>query len=197
MLTFAAAIFFLIITPGPGVLSAAGVSAAFGMRAGVRYVLGLMIGNAVVMLAVVTGLAALILASPVIRTVLMVVSTLYLLYLAAKIGLAGSRIAFIDAEKEPGVLGGFLLQPINPKAYVVNTFLFANFPLYPDAYLTEVLVKALVFNAIWLPLHILWVWFGSALRRLNLPEGQQRAINVGMAASMLIVVALAFFAQGG
>ncbi len=197
MLTFAAAIFFLIITPGPGVLSAAGVSAAFGMRAGLRYVLGLMIGNAAVMLAVITGLAALILASPVIRTVLMVASTLYLLYLAARIALAGSKIAFIDAEKEPGILGGFLLQPINPKAYVVNTFLFANFPIYPDAYVTEVVIKALVFNAIWLPLHVLWVWFGSALRRLNLPDRQQRAINVAMAVSMLIVVALAFAAQGG
>ncbi|MEP4336194.1 MAG: LysE family translocator, partial [Roseobacter sp.] len=45
MLTFAAAVFFLIITPGPGVLSAAGVGAAYGMRSGLRYVLGLFIGN--------------------------------------------------------------------------------------------------------------------------------------------------------
>ncbi|KNG93202.1 LysE family translocator [Pseudaestuariivita atlantica] len=196
MLTFAAAIFFLIISPGPGVLSAAGVSAAFGMRAGLRYVLGLMIGNAAVMLAVITGLAALILASPVIRTVLMVLSTAYLLYLAAKIAFAGAQVSFIAADREPGVLGGFLLQPINPKAYVVNTFLFANFPLYPDAYVTEVIVKAIVFNAIWLPLHILWCWFGASLRRLNLAPRQQRAINVGMAASMLVVVGLALIAGG-
>ena len=194
MLTFAAAIFFLIISPGPGVLSAAGVSSAFGMKAGLRYVMGLMIGNAFVMVAVISGLAALILASPVIRTVLMILSTAYLLYLAAKIAFAGAKVSFIDADREPGILGGFLLQPINPKAYVVNTFLFANFPLYPDAYVTEVIVKALVFNAIWLPLHILWVWFGTALRRLNLPPKQQRMINVAMALSMLIVVALALLA---
>ena len=45
MLTFAAAVFFLIITPGPGVLSTAGVGAAFGARAGTRYVLGLFIAG--------------------------------------------------------------------------------------------------------------------------------------------------------
>ncbi len=32
MLIFAAAVFFLIITPGPGVLSTAGVGSAFGAR---------------------------------------------------------------------------------------------------------------------------------------------------------------------
>ena len=37
MLTFAAAVFFLIVTPGPGVLSAAGVGAAYGFRSGLRW----------------------------------------------------------------------------------------------------------------------------------------------------------------
>ena len=37
MLTFAAAVFLLIITPGPGVLSTAGVGAAFGWRKGLFY----------------------------------------------------------------------------------------------------------------------------------------------------------------
>lgn len=64
MFTFAAAVFFLIVTPGPGVLSAAGVGAAYGFRAGLRYVLGLFIGNNLVVIAVVSGLAALLLASP-------------------------------------------------------------------------------------------------------------------------------------
>ncbi|HEC70944.1 MAG TPA: LysE family translocator, partial [Roseobacter sp.] len=40
MLQFALAVFFLIVTPGPGVLSTAGVGAAFGFRAGLAYVVG-------------------------------------------------------------------------------------------------------------------------------------------------------------
>ena len=195
MLTFAAAVFFLIITPGPGVLSAAGVGAAFGMRAGLRYVLGLFIGNNLVILAVISGLAGLVLANPVIRTVLSVLSLAYLLYLALRIAFAGARLAFAPVASQPGVLAGIVLQPINPKAYAVNTALFAGFSIMPDALVTEAIWKLLIVNAIWVPIHIVWVWFGGQLKALDLAPARQRAVNIAMAASMLIVVALALWTQ--
>ena len=191
MLTFAAAVFFLIVTPGPGVLSAAGVGAAFGMRSGLRYVLGLFIGNNLVILAVISGLAALILASPVIRTALFALSTAYLLYLAARIAFAGSRLAFTPADSEPGVLNGILLQPINPKAYAVNTALFSGFAILPDALVAEAIWKLLIVNGIWVPIHVIWVWFGVRLKQLDLAPHLQRRINYAMAGSMLLVVVLA------
>ncbi|WP_299048092.1 LysE family transporter [uncultured Tateyamaria sp.] len=195
MLTFAAAVFFLIITPGPGVLSAAGVGAAFGMRSGLRYVLGLFIGNNLVILAVISGLAALILASPVVRTILFALSTAYLLYLAARIAFAGSKLAFAPAQTEPGVINGILLQPINPKAYAVNTALFSGFAILPDALVAEAIWKLLIVNAIWVPIHIIWVWFGVRLKQLDLAPHLQRRINHAMAASMLLVVGLAVAAE--
>ena len=197
MLTFAAAVFFLIITPGPCVLSAAGVGAAYGMRSGLRYVTGLFIGNNLVILAVVSGLAALVLANPVVRTVLFVLSTAYLLYLALRIALAGSKLAFVRADSEPGVLAGILLQPINPKAYAVNTALFSGFALMPDARVAEAIWKLLVVNAIWVPIHVIWVWFGVRLKALDLAPARQRRINYAMAASMLLVVGLAVWSELG
>ena len=68
MFTFALAVFLLIITPGPGVMSLAGVGAAFGWRQGIEYLGGLFIGTNVVCLAVISGLAAIVLADTVIRT---------------------------------------------------------------------------------------------------------------------------------
>lgn len=191
MITFAVAVFLLIVTPGPGVMSAAGMGAAYGFRPGLRYVLGLFLGNNLVILAVVSGLAALILADPIIRTVLFAVSTAYLLYLAARIAFAGARVGFIKAQKEPGVWSGLLLQPINPKAYVVNTTLFSGFILFPEAIWTEALVKVLIVNAIWIPIHLIWLYGGVMLERLDLPPRTHRMINAGMALAMLGVVALA------
>lgn len=193
MLLFVAACFFLIITPGPGVLSAAGVGAAYGFNAGLRYITGLFLGQLIVIAMVTTGLAALILASPVVRTILIALSTAYLLYLAARIAFAGSKLAFIEAQKEPGVIAGLLLQPINPKAYAVNTSLFAGFPIFADALMAEFLVKLLILNLIWIPIHVGWVWAGGALKKLDLPAQTQRKINFAMAASMLFVVGLAIF----
>jgi len=191
MITFAAAVFFLIITPGPGVLSAAGVGAAYGMRSGLNYVTGLFIGNNLVILAVISGLAAVVLAVPWVRIVLFVLSTAYLLYIALRIAFAGSSIRFITVQSKPGVLAGILLQPINPKAYAVNTALFSGFAMFPDALVAEALWKLVIVNAIWLPIHVLWVWFGTILQKLELQPRQHRLINMAMASSMLFVVALA------
>lgn len=197
MLTFALAVVLLIITPGPGVLSTAGMGAAYGYRAGLGYVLGLFIGTNLVALAVISGLAAVVFGAGGIREVLMVASVAYLLYLAARIAFAGSRIAFIEAKSPPGVGSGILLQAINPKAYAVNTALFTGFAFYPASLLVETATKLVITNLIWVPIHLGWLWAGVTLHRLNLPHRTQRAINIGMALAMLGVVALAILSALG
>lgn len=191
MLSFTAAIFLLLITPGPGVLSLAGVGAAFGFRSGLRYMTGLFFGTNAVALAVVSGLAAVVLASPGVRLVLLGLSTAYLLYLAARIALAGSNIAIAPAARKPGIRDGLILQAVNPKAYVVNTTLFSGFPIFEDAYGLEVAVKFAIINVIWISIHFIWLWAGAAVKRMNLAAPVQRRINIGMALAMLIVVGLA------
>lgn len=192
MFTFAAAVFFLMITPGPGVMSAAGVGAAHGVGAGSRYINGLFWGNFIVGVAVVSGLAALLIAEPAIRVVLFALSLGYICFLAAKIAFAGSRIAFMS--NAPTFWSGVILQVINPKAYAVNMALFTGFGFYPKSYIAEVMLKFMLLNLVWIPIHFIWLWAGITLNRLELPETTQRRINYAMAASMLAVVALALVA---
>lgn len=195
MITFAIAVLFLIGTPGPGVLSTAGVGASFGFRFGLRYVLGLFIGTNIVALGVITGLAAIVLSVPSVRWVLMTASVLYLLYLAARIAFAGSKIAFIEATVAPGIVAGLMLQAINPKAYAVNTSLFTGFPYAPESLVFETVTKLLIVNAIWIPIHLAWLWAGASLHRLNLSDTAQQRINYAMALAMLAVVILALLAS--
>ena len=194
MITFVVAVFLLIITPGPGVLSTAGVGAGFGFKAGLPYVLGLFLGTNIVAIGVISGLAAIMLSVPAIRWFLMGASLLYLIYLAARIAFAGSEIAFVAATAAPGVMAGVMLQVINPKAYVVNTSLFTGFPFAPENLLFETITKLLLVNTIWIPIHLMWLWAGASVHRLNLSDAVQRRINYAMAMSMLLVVALALVA---
>ncbi len=194
MLTFSAAVFFLIITPGPGVLSVAGVGSAFGSQPGARYIAGLFAGTNLVAIAVVSGMAAIILANPDIRLLLLIASGAYLTFLAGRIAFSGSKIAFIEAVKPPGFWGGVALQAINPKAYAVNTALFSGFAFLPQSLITETLLKFLILNAIWIPIHFLWLYAGVTLHRLQLPSHIQFRINIIMALSMLAVVGLAIIA---
>jgi threonine/homoserine/homoserine lactone efflux protein len=190
VLTFAIAVFLLLITPGPGVLSTAGVGTAYGMRSGTSYVVGLFLGSNLVGVLVISGLAAIILDIPAIRIALAVLSAGYLSYLAAKIAFSGARIAIINPTKSPAIFAGIMLQLINPKAYAVNTTFFSGFAFYPDSFLTETIIKLLILNAIWIPVHIAWLYAGSRLRRLDVSSTAQRRINMVMAVCLLGVVVL-------
>lgn len=195
MLTFAAAVFLLMVTPGPGVLTAAGVGSGFGFQAGLEFIKGLFIGTNLVALGVVTGLAAIVFAVPWLRTVLLVASAGYLIYLAVRIAMSGSQIAFMVSRRKPGVLSGLLLQVINPKAYAVNTALFTGFAFWPDSLLVEIILKFVIMNVIWIPIHLAWLGAGVSVHRLDLGAWTQTFINVSMAAAMLLVVGLAVWAQ--
>lgn len=193
MLVFLSAVFFLLITPGPGVLSTAGVGASFGQAAALRYLTGLFIGTNLVALAVVTGVAGIALAMPIVRPVLLYASIAYLTYLALRVAMAGSKIAFIERQSAPGILDGIALQAINPKAYVVNTTLFAGLPLGFSHTAVEIITKFILINVVWIPIHLLWMMLGISLKRMDIAPAKQRVISVLMGLSLLVVVALALW----
>ncbi len=195
MLSFILASFFLLITPGPGVLTTAGAGSAFGFSAGLRYMVGVVLGSLIVMAAVASGLAAFVLSYPPVRYILLGGSLLYLLYLAWRIATTGSGVAIREADRPLRFWNGIALSVINPKAYAVMTTLFSGFPFYPDSALVEGLIKAAVFASISLPIHTLWLFLGVTLKRLALGAGVSRAVNIAMAVSMLAVVALALYSS--
>lgn len=193
MIEFALAVFFLLITPGPGVLTTAGIGAAYGFRAGLGFMTGLCVGGFINMMIVISGLAAIVLAVPSLRTALLFASVAYLVYLAWRIASAGAKIGFAPAQTPLGFRNGLMLQFINPKAYVVSTTLFSGFAFMSQTPVLEVIVKLIVFNAIWIPVHLIWLQAGTSLRSLNLSARTQRVINIAMAASMLFVVGIALW----
>lgn len=197
MLLFTSAVFGLLITPGPGVLTVAGIGAGFGARRGVQFIGGLWVGTNLVALCVASGLWAAVSRVPYLENILLGVSLAFLCYLAFRIAFAGAEIAFNKAARMPGLVEGLFFQFINPKAYAVNTTLFAGLPLGFDDPLTEIAVKFLIINLIWVPVHFGWLFLGVTLQRLDLPPKIQRRINYAMAVAMLAVVAVAIAATGG
>ena len=190
MLTFAISVFLLIVTPGPGVLSTAGFGAAYGFKKSLSYVFGLFLGTNLVFLAVASGLIAVLFSIPSLRIFLLILSTCYLFYLASKIALAGSNIALIKAKAAPGITSGVLLQVINPKAYVVNTTFVSGFAFYQSSFAIELIIKFFIINAIWIPLHLIWLYAGTILHDLNLSNKNQRIINLMLSFSMIAAVVI-------
>lgn len=189
MLEFALALVLILGTPGPGVLSLAAVGSAFGAREGLLYGFGLFIGSNLVMAAAAAGLAVLLTTNPALRYLFVALSSGYLLWLAWRVASAGGAVGFGGADSAPGIGGAVLLQVANPKAYAVGTFIFAfPFTLQGPA---EVAAKFLILNAIWIPIHLVWLWLGVRLRQLDLAPATQRRINVAMALALVAVVLIA------
>ena len=189
MLAFVLAVFLLIVTPGPGVLSLAGVGAAFGWYQGFKYLLGLFLGYNLAFLAAIFGLSTLMLANPTIRILLLITSASYLGYLAFRIAFAGNKISFINISA-PGFLIGFTFQLINPKVYAVNMTILTGFAFYPRSFMVETSLKFLITNIIWLLLHSLWLFIGIRINQMELPHLMQKKINIFMSICLLFVVGL-------
>ena len=98
MTAYIAAIVFLIITPGPGVLTTAGVGSAYGFQASLAYLFEIIFGSLITMSAVGSGLAAIVFSVTYIRNILLLTSLLYLLYLAFRIATSEARIAFCETD---------------------------------------------------------------------------------------------------
>ena len=190
MISFAVAVTLLIITPGPGVLSVAGIGSAFGIKKGARYICGLCLGNNLVSALVITGVSPIILSYPFARTVLTILSAAFFLYLAYKIATSGVELTFIKTKTAPGIVAGIIFQLVNPKAYAVNTAIFAGFVVEASNFLSEIATKIVIFNLIWIPIHFVWLYLGVSIVQLRLGPKTQKQTNFGMAFLLLIVVAL-------
>ena len=195
MLTFTIAIFLMIITPGPGVLSLAATGSGFGWKAGILYLAGLFIGTNTVLVFVVTGFKGFLFEIPWVEPVFLIISLSYLTWIAWRIASAGNEIKFKKSKNEPTFFEAIFLQIINPKAYLVNGILFAGFPLKNFSLQQEILIKALIINLVWIPVHFFWLWIGIKLRQWGLNKGKQAIVNKVMAFCLLVVIGLAAFSE--
>jgi len=191
MATFAIAIFLMIITPGPGVLSLAGTGAGFGWRPGIFYLLGLFIGTNSVMILVITGLKGVLFKIPFVEPVFLIVSLSYLTWIAWRIAFFDNKTTITSIKKEPTFFEAIFLQLINPKAYLVNGILFAGFPIQNLNLNEEIIAKVIIINLVWIPVHFFWLWLGIRLRSWGLESGKQKKVNKFMGFSLFVVVILA------
>jgi len=187
MLSYTLGVLVLMAIPGPALLTIFGIGASFGYHAGIRYVTGVYVGANVTTLFVFSGLSTLLLEFPGLRSALLLLSLTYFVYLAVRIGLAGSRLGIVK-QAPPGFRAGVMLQLVNPKTYMTISALYFGFPILADAPVNEAIIKIIIANIIWIPGHFLWLYAGVKVNRLDLSPRSTRILNITLATSMLIIV---------
>jgi threonine/homoserine/homoserine lactone efflux protein len=171
-------------SPGPSTVSATAMGAAYGIRRSLRYVLGLIAGTTVVLLAVATGVVAMIVAVPQLARALTIAAALYILYLAWKIATAPPLAEQSSTIATPAFTGGFLLAVANPKAYIAIAAVFAaSDALAPIAKIT--LLAAMI-----VLIHLAWLLAGVSLANLLRDPLLSRIINILLAVALVALTAL-------
>jgi len=77
----------------------------------------------------------------------------------------------------------------------VNTALFSSFAFYPESFVVETSLKLVISNLVWVPLHMLWLYAGVKVKKLNLAEAVQRQINFVMAGCLIAVAGMSLWSM--
>ena len=182
--------FLMMVTPGPGVLSLAGVGAGFGWRVGMMYLIGLFFGTNGVALLVVLGFKQFLFEIEGVELTFLFLSLSYLSFLSWRIATSDNKTGFKQSLKAPKLYEGIFLQFVNPKAYVVQGHLFVVLSLGISSYNAEIITKFIIVNSIWIPIHLLWLWLGISLKRWSLASKKQTLVNRAMGLALFAVVIL-------
>lgn len=171
-------------SPGPAVLSVAGVGAAYGLRRSMAYTCGIIAGTSLVLLAVAGGLMSLLLAHPRLGPVLIVASGCYMVYLAFRIATAPPLGETRDV-KAPGFAGGLLLALANPKAWLALGAVFTGTTIDAVSQFAGSAIKIGVMIGMIAVINLCWLVAGSSFARLLRQPAMSRAINVLFAVLLL------------
>ncbi len=173
----------MTITPGPNNVMLTASGANYGYWRTLPHILGIMAGCFVLFSAIALGLGLLFERYPLFQSLLKIVGSLYLLYLAWKIANAPPPDLNAQGEGHPLTFWqAAAFQFANPKAWIMGLALMAGFLPEGGSTLLNALLLAGFAELIALPCISLWAGFGIAIGRLLRSERSWRIFNGAMGA---------------
>lgn len=170
--------FVATATPGIATTLSTASGAQFGFRRSVPLMVGSAAGLATVTGAAAAGLAGLLLALPSLQLVMKVAGSLYLVWLAVRIGRAGPPNLEVAMAKPNSFLGGAGIQWMNPKGWAMGLGAAASFAALADGPTRLALLLGTTFGITAAFSLSLWCIAGMLLARLLKTERQWRILNI-------------------
>lgn len=180
----------LMGSPGPATLSTAAVGASFGWRRGLPWLAGIVAGTAVVLLLIASGVTAVILAVPALKTAITLLAAAYILWLAWRIATAPPLSNEITA-KAPAFPGAFLLAVANPKAFAAIGAVYAGHQVVPGDLALDAAAKIAALVPVIVLVNAVWLLSGTLLASALRDPKNCRIANVAFAMLLVASVVLA------
>lgn len=183
-------IFVMASTPGPNnaMLAASGMN--FGVARTMPHILGIAAGLVVLLGACGFGLGVLFQELPMAETVLAVIGSCYLAYLAWRVANASAPTEE-EGAKPISFLEAFGFQFLNPKGWVMALTAATLAPALGSPASTT-LALVVVGVIVGTPSMGVWAWFGVGLARLFQDDRTRVWINRALAVMLLATIPFMF-----
>jgi threonine/homoserine/homoserine lactone efflux protein len=167
--------FVTAITPGPNNSYLLASGANHGTRKSLIFVNGIMLGLGSMLSAIGLGLGAVFLAVPMIYDILKYVGFGYIVYLAYKVIRSGYKSG-PDQVEVPRFFNAFLLQFVNPKAWIVCTSFMATYAPV-DLGVGAVAICIAIFLITTYPGAVAWAVMGQGISKVLTNPTRLRLFN--------------------
>jgi len=175
-------------TPGPNniMLTASGVN--FGFRRSIPHILGVVLGMIILFSSAAFGLGVLFELVPFLHSILKILGSIYLLYLAYRILISG-RSGAKDSQNRPlSFIEAAAFQFVNPKGLMITITTMSTFTLVGEYYWLSVLVILGIFASVSTCTMSLWTLFGTIIGSYLKNDSVFKFFNFGMATLLVLSV---------
>lgn len=195
LVLFLSTTFVVVLSPGPAAIAVTGEAASSGFKRSFFVVLGIALANVFFFVLSATGIAALIIASSTLFTIIKWIGVAYLLYLgygaifssAGPLKISGSIPLSGDLYKI--FLKGFVIEASNPKALLYFSAILPQFIDISQPIPLQVAVLCSINIFIDLLCYCLYAFLGYKSSQVNIPPFAIKCIN-RTAGGMLIFAGL-------
>lgn len=175
-------------TPGPNTTMAAAMGANWGLKPAMRFVWGVPVGWCCLLLLCASGVGALVMAAPVMKTAIKAVGIAYLIWLAYKLSGSG-QLAEAKNRNLIGFWQGVGLQFVNVKAWLLALAIVAGWIVGFDDQLARLAIVVPVMLFFAFSSNLLYASVGALLRGW-LAQGQRLLWFNRLMAMVLVLTAI-------
>ncbi len=177
-------------SPGPNNIMTSYTAFNFGFKKAVPTMLGVVIGWTILIILLQIGSVAVFQKFEILQSVIKVLGSIYLLFMAYKLSFAGqSNDKKID-PKPVTFLNTFFFQFVNPKSIIVGLTAISMF-IDPKNFLRDSIILTVVFFFMAVGSQTAWCLMGKYMRKFATSERFIRNFNYTM--SFLLIVCVILF----
>lgn len=181
------------LTPGPNNVMLMNSGLNYGFKRSIPHLLGVAIGFPIMFIILALGFGAIFMKYAIIKTILKILGSAYLLYLSYKILFSENQQESANLDAMPFTfMGAVLFQWVNPKAWLMAISAISLYSLSAN-YFTSAGLMGFLFFLVCIPCAGAWLWMGNNIKQYLKTDLHAHIFNFCMSAALVASVAMIIF----